>query len=90
MEKTLENLLCSDHCDGCVKYEMKSVINHCIRKTIMSGDCVKAYNIMKSISMYKNESLFPLATASRVNDWTDFAKSFFESLLVIRTYDRLK
>ena len=34
------------------------------------------------ISIYKNESLFPLVTVSHVNDWTDLADSFLLCLLM--------
>lgn len=34
------------------------------------------------IFIYKNESLFPLITASRVNGWTDFSDSFLLYLLL--------
>ena len=36
------------------------------------------------ISLYKNESLFPLVTASHVNGWTDLADSFFIVFVNVR------
>lgn len=45
---------------------------------------LKTKEIYDVIYVYKNESLFSLVTASRVNGWTNSANSFFIVFIIVR------